>query len=564
MTVGYILPLMEVAPLGITSSWSSNRTRPASATGLRTQVPQTRGPMASALPTGTIARSGTGSFERTHFHDYYNQVHVVPRLLDFGAVTNNTLAGFYLWNAFLVSKVLSGIAETSLPDVDLVSPPSLPATVLPLATLNFTAAASQDGVPVIGGRYNFDFTSFGVSLEVRGLRAKLFLYPPNWRDAYRITYEYKTDIMTSRSGKEQRRALRTSPRKTIEFTTTLKGAEKRRFEQDMARWQNGLFVLPEIPRQAVCASAMGADDNVVNVETVPDWLVVDALVVIAWRGRYDVRKVQALSGTEVTFTSSGAGFPAGTLIHPALTGLLAADIGSTNPTNGVAEINVSFAAKAGLEAAPTPGAPAVTKAGREVFTIKPNWATAPTVGFRAVLESVDYGRGVTAEFRPVAFRTRVTQEAFTSRNFEQADAIVRMFQRMKGQRGEFYRPSGYNDMDFVRAEGGSQNLRVAGTDIYDSYNGDTVHKAVCISMRDGSKVMRLVESIITISDDEGHDTVLVMTETFATTLNAADVVMVSWMPVCRLASDQLTVEWLTSTVAQTQVTMQTLEQLAAE
>lgn len=49
-----------------------------------------------------------------------------------------------------------------------------------------------------------------------------FVWPlrPNWRGSYAVTYQFATDILITRSGREQRRALRDAPRQQIKFTVT--------------------------------------------------------------------------------------------------------------------------------------------------------------------------------------------------------------------------------------------------------------------------------------------------------------------------------------------------------
>ena len=48
----------------------------------------------------------------------------------------------------------------------------------------------------------------------------------NWGSAYRVSLEFKTDIITSGNGREQRRAVRELPRHTIDITADLTPAEK--------------------------------------------------------------------------------------------------------------------------------------------------------------------------------------------------------------------------------------------------------------------------------------------------------------------------------------------------
>lgn len=64
---------------------------------------------------------------------------------------------------------------------------------------------------------------------------------------YTVRREYKTEIITARSGREQRRALRATPRKTIEFQTTLNESNARDFARQMVAAQARELQLPARP-----------------------------------------------------------------------------------------------------------------------------------------------------------------------------------------------------------------------------------------------------------------------------------------------------------------------------
>lgn len=561
---GAFQPLFENLPLDVAeSSWSAERARPPQDTGLYVPNDQQAGGFTSNLPSAVLSSSLGGAAQPCFLQDYYNQIHFIPRFVDFGPIASEVTVPVVIWNAHLSDVTLNTITEAGLPDVSIAGA-SLPRLFKPLKLRTYNVTAAATGTPQVAGTYTFAFDITSFVLVVDGLRAKLGFFQPNWRDSYRVTYEYRSEIFTSRSGKEQRRALRTTPRKTIEFTTTLKFNTLRKFNQDLAVWQNRLFIIPEVPRQVAFADVLGLNVLSTTLEYMPDWVVPDAVVILSYKDRLDTRKIAAVDGLDVTFVTAGEAWPAGTLMHPALNGFLASEVTATNVTNAVAEVAITFNVKAGSEAVIDPPAAPTTFNGREVFLLPSNWTTPQQVTYRTVLEQVDYQRGLTEEFRPVPFNTLVVQSAFTGRNFDSVNAIVDFFKRLKGQRGEFYRPTEQADLDFVQAVSGSHNLRVAGLDAFENYDESTVYSSLCILLVDGTRLFRSVSAISTVNDELGEDSVLALATTFPATLTAAQVSRISWMPVCRLASDQLVIEWVTNAVGQTQLTIQTLEELTAE
>lgn len=561
---GAFQPVFESLPLpGLAaSSWSALRVRPPEVTGLFDPADQVLGDFTSGQPIALLSANFDGDRQYMFFDDYYNQIHFIPRFVDFGPIASEQTVPIAIWNAHLSDVTLESIAETSLPDVG-ISGPSVPRLFKPLQTISYDVTAEAIGAPEVLGSYTFDFGVFSLVLTVSGIRAKLGFFEPNWRAGYRITYEYRSEVFTSRNGKEQRRALRTTPRKSIDFTTTLKFNNLRKLNQDLASWQNRLFIIPEVPRQVATTGIIGTNVLTANLETMPNWVLADAVVILSYKGRLDSRKVVSIDGVTVTFATGGEAWPAGTLLHPALSGYLASDLTGSNLTNGVAEVGITFNVKVGTEPVIEPAAAPTTYNGREVFLMPSNWATPQQSTYRTVMDQVDYARGLTAEFRPVPFNTFVLQSAYTGKDFDTVNALVDFFKRLKGQRGEFYRPTEQNDFDFVQAVSGSFNLRVRGIGAIE-YKDSTVFKDVCVLLVDGTRIFRTVGDISTISDEFGDDSIITMTTTWADTLTADQVLRISWMPVWRLSSDQLVIEWVTNAVGQTQLTAQTLEDLAAE
>src|SRR5215217_1536312 len=105
----------------------------------------------------------------------------------------------------------------------------------------------------------------------------------DWSAAFRVTYQYLTDVFVNRSGGEQRRATRETPRKVIEFTSTLmNGAQLRTFNRLIETGQNQLVVMPEVTcvaRSAAATTLSGA--TAMSVEAIPAWLAAGSEVVLA-------------------------------------------------------------------------------------------------------------------------------------------------------------------------------------------------------------------------------------------------------------------------------------------
>ena len=507
----------------------------------------------------------TGSKFRSFFEDFYNRVYFLPPSIQFGPISATAEREVVVWNAHLNATELSTITIQNGEGLS-IDGPAVPLTFTPLALTTYTLIASIDGPATLDADITFVFdTPETFLLEVFGARARVSPVVPNWRRAYEVEYQFKTEIFTSRSGKEQRRALRSTPRKKLSFEATPVLGRFRAFNELMASWHNNTIILPEVPRQASLGLAMDAGEAIAQLtEAAPDWVVPDATVVLNYKGQYETRRVQSVAGSQIVFTGvSAIDWPVGTKVHPGLTGRLAATIRSRRETNAVAVVQVEMeVAPASEPVVPPPAAPA-TFNGRELFTIKPNWAELPDVTYESDREEIDYERGRTAIFTPVQFTTRRVRQTFTGRAYEDMNLIREHFERMKGQRGEFYMPTWESDIvpgPLVPA--GSNTIRIYGTQFADQYQDSTVFKAVMVQFRDGTIQNNVVEDIYSVDDADGQDSVIQVATAWLQDISPENVKLASWLLVRRHATDTLTIEWLTNTVGQCQLTVQTLEDLA--
>lgn len=164
------------------------------------------------------------------------------------------------------------------------------------------------------------------------MSVEFFKFGPDWKTGITETLTFLTDILTSRNGTEQRRSLRTKPRRQLSYTATLTGSDIPDFEQFMWAHQAGLVHVPdwcarrELSAPAVQGSAeiaiLAADDpkayTFEDGVIPPDMTVVSGQWVVQSGGMpHPVAGEKRLSGTafgpgvsEVKLSSAGVLFPA--------------------------------------------------------------------------------------------------------------------------------------------------------------------------------------------------------------------------------------------------------------
>lgn len=386
---------------------------------------------------------------------------------------------------------------------------------------------------------------------------------PNWTSVLKETYVYKTEIFTSRDGTEQRRAFRTTPRRSVAYDSIVTDTGLRELEGLLARMQADLLYGADYVRGVRSTSAMPVGGNTLRLRLVPTWLSVGQKVSVSYRRIVRLFTVAAISGATVTFVEqSDVAFGAGARVSRTVAGYVDTSLSTTRITGTIATVATSFE--------PDPATESVDEGfldlttwfdGREIFTHRPNWSRSPSITYSHDVETVDYGRGRVQRFTPVTFGTEVKQATYLKKTQVEADGIRHFFARMKGRLGEFYLPTWSDDMHIIAdVPSMTTQLRVSGTSTFSDYAADTGRRSIMITMRDGSHLALRLSSIT----QSGGNSVLNIESGHPFDIRLIDVRQISWMLLSRFASDSLTVEWVSDGVAQTTIAITSLEYQPAE
>lgn len=507
-----------------------------------------------------------GYLEQSYFTIYYNRLWMIPTTIDFGPVTTDAYRDVYLWNAHMRPTTITEIINPADPSVG-ISDITIPLRLRALGSEIFRVHASADGEPTIDSTFTFIADpSETTRIRVLGMRSRIWPFPPNWTQPYEIAYELRTEVITSRSGKEQRISLRQNPRKTYSFTTLVHDNRFRAFLRHMNSWQQRSTVMPEYSRLTRLSQPVVDGSISIVVDEVPEWLVPNRLISLYDGNRAIVRGVEGVIGNAVSLAAAIDGdWPTGIRVYAAEVGRLSPNIQATQHTNITSSVNVSFEVEPGSEYMPPTSTPERVYRGREVFLKRPNWGTAPTPEFQAVIEKVDYGVGTVDHFLPVRFNTKVQKGEFIGVNTADVKSYVDFFRRQYGQTGEFFMPTFTHDIkQKVSAPQGSSNLRIEGTEFFDDYGQSDIYRDIAVFMSTGEILTYRALDIYIVDDADGRDTAIQVDSPFPFEISEQTTRQICWMPLWRLLSDTLTVQHVTTEAANISLNMKTLEQGEAQ
>lgn len=205
-----------------------------------------------------------GGIDCSYLMDFYNRIHIEPSPLDLGQVVDIKIVSAAIWNSFFVSKVITSIFNSNLPDVVINFPLILPATLLPLENLTFNLTVERIGVPIIAGSYDFHIDNIPYPLNIIGFRA--LFWPFNSISDFKEVREYKTDIIKCLSA-EQRFVVRPIPRVILNYTYLFKNTQEYITAKTVAKYISHYPIAQALWTEAILLKNLVVDQTIIPCVT---------------------------------------------------------------------------------------------------------------------------------------------------------------------------------------------------------------------------------------------------------------------------------------------------------
>lgn len=531
-------------------------------------------PFVYAYRSETFSDVYAGDRMLSFFDDWYFRVHFFPLQLSFGTFAQQITRSVTIWNAYPYDRQLLSVdlVDSEASGV-LFSAPLLPFTFKPLAIAPASFTALQRGPDAISEVGTLNFAAIGDrDLAITGFRIQppdshLWPFKPNWSTPWSATYEWKTDIISSRNGTEQRRATRVAPRRSLSFANVVRPEAQIEFKRMISRRSKGTFAVAD-PTTHVLVSVPVSNQDSAILTAVPWWVAPDKYVVFEYGEQRVRRQVKEVDGPNVTFwLTDGLSWPAGTRVYPGLVCELPDEFSTTRRSQRVSSYNVTFEVVPGSSPLESLGTPFELFDGREVLPFRHNWTENQTLVFLRPSELVGFPYGVQDRFYPAPtprFRVQLT----TSFKSSAEAATLRQFAtRMRGRQGEFYMSLGTDDLvphlDLL-PNVDTQYLRTEGSADFLAYRENETARAIEVVLFDGTVLRRVIDSVEYVDDMQGESTQFNLRGQWPYTILLADIQKVSFLHVWRLSSDTYDESWDTSSVCRVQINFETLKREEAE
>ena len=508
----------------------------------------------------------SGTVGHGYEEDFYNRILQEPALIEFGQVATEQSLDFTVWNAYLNNPFkgwglnwgndwggsirtieLTNVIETDFDSGTTFSGQSVPSSFNPLEERTYQITVVPDGPPTIDAEITFDWETGidNTTSEITGTRVLFLPFIP--RSGMTESLEWKTDILNSWNGTEQRVRQRLSPRQRFTLESYLPRSNMQRIDNLLYRSREQAWVMG-IWGESREGSAITQNDTVFNVSTLYGDFRIDSLMLV-WESetKYDILQISAKTDTTITSTSGISQSYSSPIIMPVRSvRILGNPTRTTSGFNAILRLNVEVTDNVTLTTSPS----------TQQYNSTDTWFEEPLAisaegspdSYQHRIQLIDYELGKIEQFAPwdnirigrtIEFIFEGQQEIWEFREW---------LHRRSGRLVPFYQPTFENNFKISNTGTIGNTITAEDWDYdYDLSGRDNI----VFRLADGTWEPRQITSSTT-----GSGTVTVV---FTPVLNelASDVIEVSFFGLKRLASDAITLTWLPNDVLR--VTLSILE-----
>lgn len=371
-----------------------------------------------------------------------------------------------------------------------------------------------------------------------------WLMEPDWTGGITETLEWKTDVLQSPTGAEQRIARRLSPRRQFEFSILADDADRQWLEN--AVWQAGgsEWAMPVFPDVSPLQASVTAGATQLQVDTVGRDFSAGGMVLLknaeSMSSPAALVALSAIAPGILTLAQPlAAGWLAGSAVYPVRPAVLTDPPAFTRLTGTLTSAQIRF--RVAQHNAFSSQAAFALYRGHPVLTWAPDWTETLTADYQRQLIELDNGTGIPSRLDTA--RRPFYQQKYTWSLMGRSEqfALRQVLYYLRGRQRAVWVPSHNDDLTAVSGISGNSMMVVrCGMSEMGSVNG---RRDLCIYLIDGSILYRRITSVDMASTNAERLTL----DGDAVVIPPANIVSVSFMSLSRQNSDSLV--WQHSTDA---------------
>lgn len=393
--------------------------------------------------------------------------------------------------------------------------------------------------------------------------AAIFPFAPDWSKRVEQVLEYQTDILRSRNRTGQWRALRSKPREQLGYTLLLDGDEAAAFDYRLWSIQARPWLLPLWPHRRLLSVAAIQGGQTLQLDG-PLYAAVrpgDDLLLLADGQEPEAAVLDSLSGDRRTLTLTAplaTGWPARSALYPAWQALLTGPVRAAKLSDRVLRAMVRFHRLVDPRPPALPPAAAELELdGLEVLLRQPNWAQGMNLDYDWQPELQDGKTGPIAHLTPAGQPPRSRTGTVLCDGRDEVAWWQGFFDRCRGRQQPFLMPTWQGDLLLQPPLSPGADFEVAGTDLGRFMPANPVHPWLMLRRHDGTLGFYRVD---TIAPDFGLGvTTITTSDPWDQPYSPWSCSQICFVTACHLASDTLTISWISDEVAELTLAVTTEE-----
>jgi len=486
----------------------------------------------------TPENGGFGLLHRHFLGDYYYRIYFIPEVL----TVRNPIAfrpvQFFIWNAFFEENQILNRADSGADGVENIADAG--ANFGALEVRPFDIYITDDAPVTISAAFDYEFILGGGIFRFETRRIAVILDRPEMPVEHAV--DYKTDVLRSWDGTEQRISVISAPRQTFDLQFFLDSETKIRSRRaDLFLGLGSEAAIPLWHEPANLNTATGTSDTVLQVDgALADFKDDEFVLVEDSTGNTALARVVSSDDTSITIDNPiGAEFPKNSSVYPVIRVMRmdGARVGQQPVNAGL----ISWEGKVvTLEPFGGRGGVLHTYKDQPVLELVPLNNDMVSDVFGRNQEVFDYG----AKFRVYSAEeiARLAGErTFWLETYQQRQDFKVFLDAVVGMREPFFLPSFREDLFLVsQPDSGSEILRVrtdeeVGDDYYAFYFDSLAHRHLRCVTQAG-----IIYLTVTEVERETDGSLTLHLETALPVDAGANVISsISFMRVARLASDRV-------------------------
>lgn len=513
---------------------------------------------ATGIAAGTDDFDGLDAPYLTLRKDWFDRVHILPRSeIDFGNVVTRVLREFEIFNAWGVPVDLDTIVENAGAGVDVVSPPSLPATIPAYVSLLdpsstrfdpvlYDVEALASGAPRFDGDIEFDFsTSEVLELLVRGSRIVFFASEPEVPFVERLTFN--TDVRARVDGSEQRTAARANFRQFFDYVILADEYDRRALQSQLYGWLSKTFAIPLWHERVLTTSDVIVGATTLACSSTADVDFRDAGFAVIYESptKYDVLVLDSVGANSLSFTSSPLlnNYSSGATVMPIRVAFFQKNLQGSRYVRDLEKFVASFQVLDNTTGAPAGSTSGWDTYGGYVLLDDPNVVQQDETpeGWTQRTYLLDSDVGVVNVTSRWDYSRHSSVKGFRCQNRAAVLKLRRLLLALYGRQKAFYLPTFAEDLTVVAdIANGGVTLDVENVG-YTRFTQNRQNRSIVrVTFTDGTTLTRGVDSSLEVSDTVER---LSLDSTWPADRAVDEVSRVEFFELCRFDTDQFSLRY---------------------